>query len=235
MSDFSFAIGLLLITPLFWGLLVAGVLSSFVLWRNLREDHREEEIFGLTIKVFFSALIFARFFFILFNHSTFGFYLAEWVSLSYGSNFSPLGAAFGAFLPVIWSLKAKKKNYWEVLDWTCFCLLIFLVFGGLGAFLTTGQWLALGYLALGFLGLGLFGWLRRRYRSFVWYKSGKTGFLAGALSSFIFWGSLVLAIARDSRLYLEPVISLLLAVISLGVIYYRSERSLKEDLRIKND
>jgi prolipoprotein diacylglyceryltransferase len=233
MINLSFSIGRLVVTPLVLGLALATIFASFSFWRRLREDFKEEEVFNMTLWIMVSAIFFARLFFVLFNFSTYGLYLAEWVSLSFGDNFSLTGAFVGAVLSVVWKLSQKKRNFWEVLDNLVFAWLIFLIPFGLGAWLTRFNYWALGYSLIGTLGALFFLKFKKKYRSFVWYKSGKTGFLFSLVSCLTLCLLAGVAFLKNHQLYLEGLIQLILAAASLGLLYWRSERELREDLRIK--
>jgi len=187
-------------TPFFGSLGLAAVVSSFSIWRNLREDYDDEEIFKLTFLVLTSSLLFSWFF-----------------SLS--------GAFVGMVLAVIFRISKLKRSFWEVLDAFSLPMIYFFLIGGFGWFLTTGNLLDLLYPSFGGAGGFLFfSLMKKKYRSFPWYKSGKTGFLFWVTSFFLSFFLLGLAFCQKKPLYWEEISWALILVVSLLAIYWRSER-----------
>lgn len=232
MLNLSFAIGSVVVTPFFWSMLLAAAAAAFSFWRKLKDDYQDDEIFSLSILIGFSALVIGRLFFVFFNFSTYGFYLVEWFTLSYKSNFSLSGAFLGAVLAGGRPFFRSKKKYWEIWDALVLPLAYFLLAGSLGKFLTSFDFTFLAYAAVGVFLSTYSLWAKKRYRSFSWYKSGKTGFVFSSGMALVFSLLFLLAILFQGRLYCECLISLLFSVISLFLLYFRSERSIKEDLKI---
>jgi len=232
MPNLSFTIGSLTVTPLFWGLVLAVFFSSFSIWKKLKEDFKEEEIFGLTLSSFFFALVLSRLIFTFFN---FSFFLSGvgWFS-SFGSNFSPAGAFWGMVLILIFLSRRFKKNLWEIYDSFSLATLYFLFLGGLGNVIKTQNPTDAFYVVVGVLGFLFYTFWRDKYRSWPWYKSGKIGFLFWADSFYTFLALLVLALLRGNSLYFEELSLIISLVVSLAVIYSRSERKLKEDMKLKS-
>lgn len=215
MPNLTLTIGQLKITPFFWSLCFAFVISSFSFWRRLKEEYKEEEIFGLTLFIGVGGLLFSWFSLLLFNNSRF---------------LSPF-AFLGAVLAVkLWSFNFKV-NIWEVFDAMGLSFLYFLFFGGIGYFFKSGSFWDLGYVGAGLLGFVVFEFSRKKYRSFSWYKSGKIGFLFWEVSLVVFLILSGLAFLRRGILYWEGSSLVLIALLSIFTLYYRSERNLKEDLR----
>lgn len=214
-----------LITPFFWFLIIAGVFSSFSFWRRLKDDFKDSEIFEMTLEAFGLAIVLARLVFILLNFQTFGLSFSNWLALNSGSNFSPVGAFLGAILAINHRMLSVKKNLWEVLDALALPFMYFLLLGGIGYLLTTWNLFNLVYIGLGLVGVGLFPLIRKNYRSLVWYKSGKTGFLFSVYGIYVSLGLLVLAFFRTDSLYLNRLLLVITFCLSLVVLYHRSERS----------
>lgn len=221
MPNLTLTVGQLKITPLFWSLFLAGILSSFSLWRKLKEDFKEEEIFTLTLLVLAAC------------------FLCSWLLIQSGDkrlftlNFF-LFSCFWVNAGVIklWA-SGKKKNVWEVYDGFVMPFFYFLFLAGLGAFFKNGDFRNLGYCFVGFIVYLVNVYSRRRYRSFSWYKSGKTGFLFWEASLSAFLLLTVLAFLRKTGLYWEGSILAGTALVCFGLLYYRSERNLLEDLKKK--
>jgi hypothetical protein len=229
--NLSLTIGSLKITPFFWSLVLAAVISSFSIWRRLKEDFQEEVIFEMTLAAIGSAFVFGRFFFVLFHLNDFGFSLGSWLGLSIGENFSLAGAFIGAVGIIYWQIIRLKQNPWEFLDALTLPFLYFFTLGGGGSFLTDGNLWHLSFLVLGIMSLLSYPWLKKKYRSFTWYPSGKTGFLIAFFGLVIFPILILLAFVRNGKVYLNELVLLFLALICLGVLYYRSERDPQKDLK----
>ena len=213
MPDLTLTLGQLKITPFFWGLVFAFVISSFSFWRRLREDYKEEEIFGLTLFIVGGSLFFA------------------WVSaFVFGSSqFFPPSAFLGVALSVkLWSTRFKV-NIWEVFDALSLPFLFFLLFGGIGSFLGSGNFWDWQYFGVGLLGLGVWKFSKEKYRSFSWYKSGKIGFLLWGVSFVVFLLLSLLAFIKGDALYFELLILIFIALFSAMMIYFRAERHPGED------
>lgn len=230
MPELNLTIGSLVVTPLFWALGLATFFSSFSFWRRLKDDFREEEIFTLTLLVLVAALFSSRLFYLLFHFQDSGFSPLLWF-FSGGERFSLGGAFLGAVLAINWQTSRLEKNAWEVLDALVLPLFYFLIFGGLGHFFNYANKQALAYSLIGLLGSLSYPWLKKSYRSFAWYKSGKTGFLISFYSFWIFLSLFSLAFFENHKLYWEKYFWLVLTLLSLIALYYRSERSFRDDSR----
>ena len=227
----SFTIGFFKITPLFWSFILAGIISSFSLWRKLREDYKESVIFNLTLLSFFLGLLLGRLVFVLFHFSEFGLSLNNFFTLDLGDNFSLFGIILGVILAVKWMTSGEKGNLWEVLDALVLPLFYFLLLGGFGYFLKNKEWFSLGYTFTGILGISLSSLVANKYRSFPWYKSGKIGFLFTFFSLISSLALFLLAFFKNDTLYLYRFGWLLMAVASGAALYHRSGRNIKEDWR----
>lgn len=227
--NLSFSIGILRITPLFWSLILAGIISSFSLWRKLRDDCKEATIFNLTILSIFLGLFFGRLSFIFFHFSEFGLSFGNFFTLSLGDNFSLFGVILGIILAVKWITSGEKGNLWEVLDALVLPFFYFLLLGGIGYFLKNKEWFSLGYTFVGIFGTLFSPLIANKYRSFPWYKSGKIGFLFtfSSLSSSLLL--FLLAFFKKDSLYLYRFVWLITAVASGVALYHRSGRNIKED------
>lgn len=203
--DLTFSIGQVKITPLFWALCLAFVVSSFSMWRRLiKEDFREEEIFSLNLFMLLSGIALAR---------------LTWVAVGVAE----IGAVTGILLIVIWRLKSSDRNVWEGLDTLSQPMIYTLIFVGVGLFLSNGNFFSLFYTLVGITGLFLYSFLKTRYRRFSWYKSGKTGFLFWAISFYVSLSLLILDFFIRGGLYWSKLFWTAWLVVSVLVIYLRSK------------
>lgn len=231
MPNLSFTIGSVTITPFFWSLVLAVFFSSFSIWRKLKDDFKEDEILKFTLISFISALFFSRIIFIILN---FPFFVSGlgWFS-SFAANLSPAGAFWGIIISLKIQNRKLKKNIWEIFDSFSLSMLYFLFMGGAGNALKTGRLKDTSFILAGILGFLFFSFWKKKYRSWPWYKSGKTGFLFWSTSFYTFFALLVLALCKRNSLYFEELGWTVSLIISLGVIYYRSERNFREDFKLK--
>lgn len=110
------------------------------------------------------------------------------------------------------------------------CLVLF-VFGSGGAWLGNGE---IYYLGLGVLGsLGILGrkFYLVNYRSFTFYPSGKVGFVGLVLIMVFFSLILALDFCQKNVLSWEAIGYLVITLGALGLLYKRSGREVREDLK----
>lgn len=224
------SIGPISISPLTLLVPIAFVLASFILWRTLREDYPEEEIIGLTIYLTLVFLTGARLSYIFFHFNKFQFSLLKWLLIGHYPGFSFWGGFCACLgLLIFWSRK-KKWDFWQVVEVIIPAWFLVMVLVGTGLYLTSGELIFLGEALLGLTLLLFSRFLRRKYRSFVWYKSGKLGFVSCVSTSLFMLGKLVVEIFSRGSLYWEGLFPLGMAVACLVFLYRRSGRILKEDL-----
>lgn len=192
--------------PNFNFLAVVGlVLAVFVFWRNLKEDFDQEEV--LTLALLAAVLGFLGF----------------W-------GFSLLGAFSGVTVAVILWGKKKAWDIWLILEASVVPLLLVFIFGAVGAFLTGKD---LKFLILGLLGVLVLVLVKKvlaGYRSFAFYSSGKPGFIFLAAAAVFFSFLLGLAFWQRRVLKLETIGESLLVLGSLGFLYRRAERKMKNPI-----
>ncbi|PIS14386.1 hypothetical protein COT64_02930 [Candidatus Shapirobacteria bacterium CG09_land_8_20_14_0_10_39_12] len=199
----------------FWSLIPAVVFSFFSFWRRLKEDYQEEAIFGLSLLLLtgLSVVAVLTSLFIKINGVVF-----------------PIVYFGAALILKVWALKTKS-NLWEIFDALTLPLFYLLFFAGIGSFLSSNNFWDLKYLGAALVSCLVYLLSKNKYRSFSWYKSGKTGFLFWEASFVIFLLLSVLAFIDTNVLYFEGIIFILLTIASVEVIYYRAERNLKNDLK----
>jgi len=141
-------------------------------------------------------------------------------AFSGGRFFSFLGAFLGAILALVLFSKPKKWNSWLVADALVFPMLIV----GFVFFLPDLPRLLLIFM-VGFLTFKI----KKTYRSFAWYKSGKVGFLA-CFSAIAFFGLfLLLEIIFYKALYWKLLVDFGIITVAALLLYQRSERNFRED------
>jgi prolipoprotein diacylglyceryltransferase len=223
-------IGPITISPLTLLVPLAFVVASFILWRNLKEDYSEEEIISLTIYLTLVFLLGARLVHIIYHFEGFQFSLLKWLLVVHYPGFSFFGGFLACLgLLVFWS-KKKKWDFWQVAEVIVPTWFLVLVLVASGLYLTSGKLIFLGEAFLGLLLLFMSRFLKKNYRSFIWYKSGKLGFVSCLSTATFMMSKLMLEIFSRSSLYLEGILPLSIAVTCLVFLYQRSGRTWREDL-----
>ena len=230
-------------------LAIGFFLSSFFIWRRLRElGIDEEKVIDLVIMAALLGLIFARIFFVGQNISLLGFSLSHWLLIGRYPGLSFWGGMVGIFLALLWFSRRQSLNFWQLADEFSYGLMPLLILAQIGAFFdgsgfgrpTTAPWgvyitgsLLKCYplplvMSIGFFAIWIFLLrIERDWRTWRWYKSKAYGLVT---LSFCLLGMLVnflVAFWRDSLLYwywLEISLSFILVGLFGGMIYLRSGR-----------
>lgn len=219
------------ITP--FGLFTAlgFVFASFLFWRNLRGDYLEEEILSLTVYLSLGGLLVSRVVYVVAQHQLFWQNPAALILWTKYPGFSLTGAALGmGAILIVWG-KRQKLDIWPVLDQMVVVSLFLFIFGSLGAWIKSQTFFYLLKALVGLFVLFLAKKFFKKYRSFILYPSGKVGFV-GLASNIVFF-SLILPLDFFSKgvLLFEGIGFLVIILGSLGLLYLRSERRPKEDLK----
>lgn len=205
---------------------------SYVLWKRLRDDFEEEKILTLTIYSTLSFLLGARFFYILTHFSKFGVSLS-WVLWRAHPGFSLLGGVLAVFGLCYWWTKERQWDFWLVSDSVSvsFSFSFFLL--SLGVFISRLDQESLLAFLFSLLFLGFIFLLARTYRKFIWYKSGKPGFVASIGLAIFSLGFLLLEFTKKNGVSYgwENLGFFWLLLVGLCFLYYRSERNLRQDLK----
>ena len=175
-----------------------------------KEDFKEENIYNLTIFLLISGISFSLLFKKLFLFPVFGSF-------------------WGTVLVMKWRVDILKRNLWDAYDALSLPLHYFIFIGGIGKFLSNWRAVSLGYVLIGFFGIFIVNLLRKKYRGFGWYKSGKPGLVFWFSSLICFVNLLLLDLLTDSKLYFKKPLIILTIAICFVIIYIRSQRTLKQD------
>ncbi|HUS51946.1 MAG TPA: prolipoprotein diacylglyceryl transferase family protein [Candidatus Bathyarchaeia archaeon] len=233
-------------------------LGSFIIWRRLRDQGwQEEKILDFLFLAALAGLLFSRTGFVITHFELFYPSLARVFLLGRYPGLSFWSGILGGFLAMGWFIRQNRWHFWKVIDEVIFGLAPFTVLFHLGAFfdgskagqetgafwgvffpesLVRRQPVAL-FETIGFWLIWLFLLrIERRWRTWSWYKSHVSGFIALAFFIPALFLSFLLAFIEEDKLYLvysKQLLSLGLALGTIILLYFRSGRRFKEDLKIK--
>ena len=203
-------------------LTVGTLIALFMAWRKLREDYPESDIFSLCAFIIFGSLA--------------GFIIAGAIPII-DLRFW-LSVVLGSLLVYLWS-KRLEMRFFEIVEAITPAFLVYLVFvfvslipkflGRFSLFVLTEPLLVLGC-------LGIFYYFSLNYRTFLWYPSGKIGIASlVALAFYFLIRAFVAWFAPYALLFSDPILDIILGIIigvvTTLVIYFRSGRNLKYDLK----
>ena len=206
---------------------VLGIVAFlYLLWRNLRESYDDQKIISYSWLGLLGFLICGRLGYGLINWGIWNNDLTDWISVWNKPGMSYMSGYLGLIL-VTWLF--AKRQQWKFLNFMEDLVKPFLILVGLMMVdewvRSKFSWQILIYILMVILVYMLSNWFAGRYRSFVWYKSGKKGFVLLA-TNFLFFSILafVFGVFRDNvvNLILASVISLIsiVGLFILGGIKY---------------
>jgi len=169
------------------------ILFVYLTWRNLRENYEEDKVVTYSWLALLSFFVGAR---VIYGLVNFGVWNDSWTSWFSVWNKPGMDYVGGFLSLILTSVIFSKINNWKIIP---FCedglindlVLLICLMGD--EFLRTKFDLKVGaYLLLLVIMVFLVNFTKKKYRSFVWYKSGKKGFsfLSTAFVSFLILGFL---------------------------------------------
>jgi hypothetical protein len=201
--------------------IIGIIVFLYLLWRNLRESYDDQKIIGYSWLALLGFLAFGRLGYGLINWGIWNNDLTDWISVWQKPGMSYMSGYVGLVL-ITWLY--SKQQQWKFLNFMEDLVKPFLALVGLMMIdewtRSKFSWQVLIYILMLILIYILINWLAGRYRSFVWYKSGKKGFVLLS-GNFLFF--LVLAFVFGvfgdnlANLILASVISLI-SVVGLFIL-----------------
>lgn len=187
--------------------LLGAFAFSFVLWKKLREDYANEDIFKFTIFIFIGLVI------------------GWWIAGSFARDFSFWLTILVPFILGTYVHRRLGLKFFELIDALSPAWFSFLFFSYSGVFLShlvhsnslnikTPTWFVIGEIILSIASIFLYRFLLVRYRRFSWYPSGKVGF-AGLSSLAVYF--IVRSLFETIASIVSPTILLHLGKINLSV------------------
>lgn len=169
------------------------IIFVYLTWRNLKDNYEEDKIVTYSWVALLAFLVIGRVTFGLVNFGVWNDSWLSWFSVWDKPGMDYVGGLFGIMLV---NFIFSRINSWKFIP---FCedmlsnVLLFLAFLMGDEFIRSKLDLKVGvYLLFLVLMMLLLGWAKKKYRSLVWYKSGKKGFafLITAFISFLILGFL---------------------------------------------
>lgn len=193
------------------------VLFMYLTWRNLRESYAEDDLITYGWLSILALLIGSR---IAFGVLHWGVWNDRWLNWLLFWEKPGSSLVFGYLVMILvswWWAGTRGWRVWSFLEDITFNLLLMLGLiianDNLASWMDVKKWLIVVVLIVG----GLIGWLLSgRYRSFVWYRSGKKGFVF-LVVNMVVW----LLLAGLNRNYWSLGLSLisLLGLVILGDVF----------------
>ncbi len=205
------------------------ILFLYLLWRNLRENYDDQKIITFSWLALLGFLLFGRLFYGLIHWGIWNDDLVDWVLVGSKPGMSYIGGYLGIIL-ISWLF--TRKEQWKFFNFMEDLVRPFLVMSGFfmldELFRSKFSLELVFFLVLIILMFPLFIFITNRYRSFVWYRSGKKGFVLLLLNFLFFLGiGGLLILFKDSlvNVVLSFIISLgsLVGLLILGEIRYEKK------------
>jgi len=212
------------------------ILFLYLTWRNLRGDYSEEKLisFGWISVVFF--LVFGRIGFGLLN---FGIWKnwTDWFSVWQKPGMDYLMATLGFITASFWISKVNQWKFFAFMEDNLKNYLVFMLFIMFDEVVRTRFGIeSLAYVVVFIIAYIISVWLSKKYRSFVWYRSGKKGFVFLATSFLVFLLTTGILFWFKKNIFLM-ILSVLASLISFVGLFILGEvfQSLSVNKRRKNE
>ncbi len=210
-------------TSLFTPFVFFGVVIwLFTSWKNLRQDYQEDQIVPLTFESMLVFLFVSRFTYIALNINEVGYNIIGWLNVFSFPGFH-FWAGFLAFLVFVYIYSKKKELvFLDIIEKLTLPFVKTFIIVTLGYFLFSPSVYSLVILILPVTLLLLSIYLKN-YRSFLWYPSGRVGFMFFALTgTFSFYYALATIVFF--KIDFTVMLGLLTTLVSFYTIYLLSGR-----------
>ena len=190
------------------------------MWRNLKESYDDQKIIIFSWVGLLGFLVFGRLFYGLINWGIWNNDLVDWISVGNKPGMSYLGGYLGlTFFAWLFS----KKQQWKFLSFMEDLARPFLIM--VAVFMIDEMFRMkfflepVLYFILIVLTLFLSKWVSGKYRSFVWYKSGKKGFVLLS-SNFLFFLVLIPVLILFKESLINIVMASFISLVSLVGLFF---------------
>lgn len=157
---------------------ISGWLWLYLVWRNLRDSYQEEKLIGYSWMILLVFLVVGRITFGVVNWGVWNERIVDWLLIWQKKGFNYWGGLGAAVITTIWYCKVNNWKIWSFFEdiTKIWYLLMGLVL--IGELIRGGfNWLTVAYFGVVIIGLVIALMIEGKYRSLVWYKSGKKGFV----------------------------------------------------------
>lgn len=194
----------------------------YLTWRNLKDDYEGESLISFGWLAILGFIIFGRFGFGLMHWGVWSTW-KDWISVWQKPGMDYLIAGLGFALVTFWFGKIKQWKFIPFLEDNLKNFLILLFFMMTDELLRSRFDIKVVFYLISLIIVYLVSWwLGKKYRSFVWYRSGKKGFVVlGSLFLFYLLTFGILLWFKESWFLIG--LSLLLNLISLIGLFILGE------------
>jgi hypothetical protein len=193
---------------------LAIALFLYLNWRNLKDDYPEEKLISFGWLAVLGFLFFGRVGFGLLNWGVWGNW-SDWISVWQKPGMDYLMATIGFVVIACWWGRVNQWKFFAFMEDNLKNFLIFVFVLMIDELMRSRFAIEIvAYMVVLMLVYVMSLWLFKKYRSFVWYRSGKKGFVflsTGFLANLLIAG--VLFWFRDKIVLM--VLSLAMGLISL--------------------
>lgn len=204
------------------------VLFLYLTWRNLNDNYHEDALIGYSWLALLAMLVGGRLFYGLINWGVWNENWGDWFLIWQKPGFSYIGAMLSFLGLTTWYCKINDWKLWSFLEDIIPVFLLMMVFWtGEDLIKSNLKWQVAIKLAVIFLSYLLNFWVVAKYRSWVWYRSGKKGF------SFFFTSSICCLLLAGTSIIVKDSWQIILTYLSLSLIFISGLFILGEVLLIK--
>lgn len=97
-------------------LALAFLFSTFIVWKNAKEELKEDKYLDAFLYTSIAALICARAAYIVLHFNAFGINILKYIVVRETPGLSLLGGLFGGVVYLYWYTRKHKENFWKLLD-----------------------------------------------------------------------------------------------------------------------
>ena len=204
---------------------IGSIIFMYLLWRNLKDDYDNQKTINYAWAALLGFLVGGRLTYGLINWGVWNDSWISWLTVWNKPGTNYLGGFIGLFLA---SWLITLKNQWKFLPLMDDIVKPTLIFSGLlmfdEAIRSNFNLKPIVFFLLLVIDVFFISWLKKKYRSFIWYKSGKKGFvlLFNNLLFFLAVG-IILILLKDS--WLSVILALIISLISgVGLYILKKEK-----------
>ena len=191
------------------------ILFLYLVWRNLNENYDDQKLITFSWLGLLGFLVFGRLFYGLINWGVWNNDLIDWVSVGNKPGMSYIGGYLGFILVAWWFARKEQWKFLGFIEDLMKPLIIMLWLFMLDEFLRSKFSITVVVFFVLLVMIFLFaGWVTNKYRSFVWYKSGKKGFVLLS-SNFLFFLILIPVLILFKESLVNIILSLSVSLASL--------------------